>query len=139
MDVTKNLQNIIETICLSETVDSLHFWGPKLILSAANTSIYDEVYIHIEGAFSIIENEQTIAMGVGDSMRLQQLCRLAFHKISAIKVIAANDLCFIFESGIQLYLFGDNGVFESWQLEARVEEKQLLIVAGPGERVSIFG
>lgn len=139
MGEIKSLQNIIETICLSETVDGLQFWGPKLILSAANNSIYDEVYIHIEGKFLIIENEQSISMEVGDSMRLQQLCRLAFQKISAIKVVAVNDLYFTFESGVQLYLFGNNGAYESWQVEAWVEEKKLLIVAGPGGRVSIFG
>lgn len=137
MNEIEDLQNRIEMISLSETVDGLHFWGPKLILSANNSS-YDEVYIHIEGDFLIIENKQSTLMAVGDSMRLQQLSRLAFHKVSAIKIVAANDLCFTFESGIQLYLLGNNGAFESWQLEAWIEEKQLLIVAGPGDRVTIF-
>ena len=127
----------IEKIFINETVDGLHFWGPKLMLSV-NNNLYDEVYLRIEGAFKITENKETIRMERGDTERLQQLCRLAFQKISTVELIAANDLYVTFESGIQLEVFGYNDTYEGWQLEAWFDGKQLLIVAGPGDSMSVF-
>ena len=132
-----DIQNTIEKICINETVDGLHFWGPKLMLSV-NNSLYEEVYLRIEGAFQITENEETIRIERGNAERLQQLCRLAFQKITTVKFVALNDLYITFESGIELEVFGDNDTYEGWQLEAWLNEEQFLIVAGPGECISIF-
>ena len=132
-----DIQNTIEKICINETVDGLHFWGPKLMLSV-NNSLYEEVYLRIEGAFQITENEETIRMERGNPERLQQLCRLAFQKISTVELIAANDLYVTFESGIQLEVFGYNDAYEGWQMEARLDGEQLLIVAGPGDSITVF-
>ena len=69
---------------------------------------------------------------------MQQLCRLAFQKITTVELVAANDLYIKFESGIQLEVFGYNDIYEGWQLEARLDEEQFLIVAGPDDGLSIF-
>ncbi|WP_336045926.1 hypothetical protein [Solibacillus ferritrahens] len=133
----KDIKNTIEKIFISETVDGLHFWGPKLMLSV-NNNLYDEVYICIEGAFKIKENEEIIRMEMGDTERLPQLCRLAFQKIITVELVAANDLYVTFESGIELEVFGYNDAYEGWQMEARLDGEQLLIVAGPGDSITVF-
>ena len=133
----KAIQNTIEKICINETVDGLHFWGPKLILSV-NNNRFDEIYLRIEGSFNITENEETIRIEKGDAERLQQLCRLAFQKISTVELVTTNDLSVKFESGIQLEIFGHNDIYEGWQLEAWLGAEQFLIVAGPGDCISVF-
>ena len=72
------------------------------------------------------------------SDKLVYLTTLARQKISSVRLFEPNDLLLTFDSGVKLKVIGDNGQFESWQLQVSVEDDQLLLVAGPGERLSLF-
>lgn len=49
----KDIQQLLESSLMHQTIDSLHFWGPTYELSCDN-SFYDEVRLTIEGAFELV-------------------------------------------------------------------------------------
>lgn len=72
------------------------------------------------------------------SDQLVYLTTLSRQKILLVQLVEPNDLVLTFVSGVKLTLIGDNGQFESWQLQVSVEDDKVLLVAGPGERLSLF-
>lgn len=137
MTEQKYIQQLLEVCCLHQTIDSLHFWGPAYELSCDN-SFYDEVRLTIEGLFELVQNEGTTFVTPETSEKLVYLTTLARQKISSVRLVESNNLLLTFDSGLKLKVFGDNGPFESWQLQAKAEDDQVLIVAGPGEQLSLF-
>lgn len=129
---------ILSKLLAGETVDGLFFWGPKLMMSTDN-SRYDEVYLIIEGLFTITENGKGTTVTPQNPDKMTHLCRLAFQKISSAQLDSPNTLNLQFESGIQLEVFGENEQFEGWQLEAKEDEQPvLMIVAGPFDQLTVF-
>ena len=133
----KHVQQLLESSCLQETIDSLHFWGPALQLSSDHSS-YDEVILRIEGTFELIQDGEKTVVTRETSDKLVYLTALTRQKIASFQLIEPNDLVIVFVSGMKLRVVGDNGQFESWQLQASVEDDKVLLVAGPGERLSLF-
>lgn len=131
------IQQLLETSLMHQTIDSLHFWGPAYELSCDHVS-YDEVRLTIEGAFEFVQHEETTYVPRETSEKLVYLTTLARQKISSIQLVEPNDLMLTFESGMQLNIIGDDGLFESWQLQAKGEHNQVFIVAGPGEQLNVF-
>ena len=70
--------------------------------------------------------------------KLSYLTALARQKISSVQLLLPNNLCLQFVSGMQLEVIGDNDQFEGWQLQAQVDDDIVLIVAGPGEQLTLF-
>lgn len=137
MTEQKYIQQLLEACCLHQTIDSLHFWGPAYELSCDN-SFYDEVRLTIEGAFELVQHGETTYVTREASDKLVYLITLARQKISSVFLVEPNDLLLTFDSGVKLKVIGENGQFESWQLQANREDDQVLIVAGPGEQFSLF-
>ena len=133
----KNIQQLLESSLMHQTIDSLHFWGPTYELSCDN-SFYDEVRLTIEGAFELVQHGETTYVTREASDKLVYLITLARQKISSVFLVEPNDLLLTFDSGVKLKVIGENGQFESWQLQANREDDQVLIVAGPGEQFSLF-
>lgn len=133
----KNIQQLLEACLMHQTIDSLHFWGPAYELSCDN-SFYDEVRLTIEGAFELVQHGETTYVTREASDKLVYLITLARQKISSVFLVEPNDLLLTFDSGVKLKVIGENGQFESWQLQANREDDQVLIVAGPGEQFSLF-
>lgn len=137
MTEQKYIQQLLEACCLHQTIDSLHFWRPAYELSCDN-SFYDEVRLTIEGAFELVQHGETTYVTREASEKLIHLTTLARQKILSVRLAEPNDLVVGFVSGVKLRVIGDNGPFESWQLQARVNEEKVLAIAGPGERLSLF-
>ena len=137
MTEQKYIQQLLEACLMHQTIDSLHFWGPAYELSCDN-SFYAEVRLTIEGAFELVQHGETTYVTPETSEKLVYLTTLARQKISSVQLVEPNDLVFEFVSGIKLRVVGNHGQFESWQLQARVDEEKVLVVAGPGERLSLF-
>ncbi|MEK5080214.1 DUF6188 family protein [Solibacillus sp. FSL W7-1436] len=137
MTEQKYIQQLLEVCCLHQTIDSLHFWGPAYELSCDN-SFYEEVRLTVEGAFELVQNEETTYVTPETSEKIVYLITLARRKISSVQLVEPNNLLLTFGSGLKLKVIGDNGPFESWQLKAKAEDDQILIVAGPGEQLSLF-
>ena len=124
---------IITNLCMDQTIDGLHFWGPKLILSSEQ---YDSLFIHVEGPIAIggkdgwekFEEE-------GD--KIKALCKLRRQKIKAIHLDEEQNLT-ISLNNLSLQLLGQNGPYESWQVEARNEGNFTAVIAGPQEELTIF-
>lgn len=133
----KNIQQLLEACLMHQTIDSLHFWGPAYELSCDN-SFYDEVRLTIEGAFELVQHGETTYVTREASDKLVYLITLARQKISSVLLVEPNDLLLTFDSGVKLKVIGENGQFESWQLQANREDDQVLIVAGPGEQFNLF-
>lgn len=132
-----HIQQILEKCCLHETIDSLHFWGPALQFST-NHGPYDEVILRMEGTFKLTQNGETTVVKREASDKLYHLIALARQKISSVQLLLPNNLYIEFSSGMQLEVMGDNGQFESWQLQGQVDNESVLIVAGPGEQLTRF-
>ena len=98
------IQRILETCCVQQTIDRLHFWGPAYELSCDHC-FYDKVGLTIEGTFEHV-----------------YLITLARYKISSVQLVEPNDVLLTFESDMKLKVIGDNGPFESWQLQANRED-----------------
>lgn len=137
MTEQKYIQQLLEACCLHQTIDTLHFWGPAYELSCDN-SFYDEVKLTIEGEFELVQNEETTYVTPETSEKLVYLTTLDRQKISSVLLAEPNDLVVEFVAGVKLRVIGDNGPFESWKLQARVNEEKVLAIAGPGERLSLF-
>lgn len=137
MTEQKDIQQLLESSLMHQTIDSLHFWGPAYELSCDN-SFYDEVRLTIEGAFELVQHGETTYVTREASDKLVYLITLARQKISSVFLVEPNDLLLTFDSGVKLKVIGENGQFESWQLQANREDDQVLIVAGPGEQFSLF-
>lgn len=131
------IQRILETCCVQQTIDRLDFWGPAYELSCDHVC-YNEVRLTIEGAFELVQHEETTYVPRETSEKLVYLTTLARQKVSSIQLVEPNDLMLTFESGMQLNIMGDDGPFESWQLQAKGEDNQVFIVAGPGEQLNVF-
>ena len=136
MTEEKRIQQILEKCCLNETIDTLHFWGPAIQLSTDHGP-YDKVTLRIEGTFMLKQNGETTVVE-REKDRLYHLTTLAYQKISAVKVLTPNNLCLRFVSGMELEVVGDNEQFEGWQLQGHVDEDIVLVVAGPGARLTLF-
>ncbi|MER1998219.1 MAG: hypothetical protein ABS882_00475 [Lysinibacillus sp.] len=67
------MQKIISKLLVNETVDGLFFWGPKLMLST-NNSRYDELYLTIEGSFTITEDGKATTVTRQHREKMTQLC-----------------------------------------------------------------
>ena len=137
MTEQKYIQQLLEACLMHQTIDSLHFWGPAYELSCDN-SFYAEVRLTIEGAFELVQHGETTYVTREASDKLVYLITLARQKISSVFLVEPNDLLLTFDSGVKLKVIGENGQFESWQLQANREDDQVLIVAGPGEQFSLF-
>lgn len=131
------IEQILTKLLAHETVDGLLFWGPKLLLST-DTNMYDEVFLCIEGTCTITGRDRVTTIKERDPNKLQQLCMLSYQKISLVQITDENNLRLHFQSGLLLEIFGDNEEFESWQVEGRVDGKTTLIVAGPGNCLTLF-
>lgn len=122
---------------MHQTIDSLHFWEPTYELSC-DDSFYDEVRLTFEGAFELVQHEERTYVTREASEKLIHLTTLVRQKISSFLLAEPNDLVVEFVVGVKLRVTGDNGPFESWKLQARVNEEKVLAIAGPGERLSLF-
>ncbi|MEK4129555.1 DUF6188 family protein [Solibacillus sp. FSL W8-0474] len=132
-----HIQHLMEKYFLHETIDSLHFWGPVIQFSTSN-SCYDEVTLRIEGTFKLTQNGETNVVKREANDKLSYLTALARQKVSSVQLLLPNNLCLQFVSGMQLEVIGDNDQFEGWQLQAQVDDDIVLIVAGPGEQLTLF-
>lgn len=75
-----------------------------------------------------------------EQKHIQQLLEVSLmhQTIDGLHLVEPNDLFLTFDSSLKLNVIGDNGPFESWQLQANRDDEKVLIVAGPGERLSLF-
>lgn len=94
----------------------------------------EDVVLTIEGSFRLTRHAETSNY----NEKITHLTTLARQKISAVHLVAENDVEISFVSGDQLTLLGRNGQFESWQLRANKKGEIVLIVAGPGEQLTLF-
>ena len=124
---------IITKLCMNQTIDGLHFWGPKLILSSEH---YDSLFIHIEGGI-LIGDKGRWEKFVEETDKLQALCKFRRNKIMAIHLDDDHNLTIDFNN-LSLQLLGQNGPYESWQVEGRNEEDSIAVIAGPQEELIIF-
>lgn len=122
---------------VGETVDALHFWWPALMLST-NDSTYDDITIRIEGTYILTDANGERIVRRDDFGRLEHLCALARETVASACIVGDNDLSLQFQSGMTLYLFGDNGSFEGWHVEAKSDEQFRLLVAGIGKELTLF-
>ena len=133
----KHVKQLLEACCVHQTIDSLYFGGPALQLLSDHSS-YDEVILRIEGTFELIQNGEKTVVTCETSDKLVYLTAHTHQKIASVQLIEPNDLVIVFVSGMKLRVVGDNGQFESWKLQASVEDDKVLLVAGPDERLSLF-
>ena len=132
-----HIQHLMEKCFLHETIDSLHFWGPVIQFSTSN-SRYDEVTLRIEETFKLTQNGETTVIKREANDKLSYLTAFARQKILSVQLLLPNNLCLQFVSGMQLEVIGDNDQFEGWQLQGQVDDDVVLIVAGPGEQLTLF-
>lgn len=138
MDILdQDINLFLRETLVGETVDALHFWWPALMLST-DRSTYDDITIRIEGTYILTDANGERIVRRDDFGRLEHLCALAREKIASACIVGDNDLSLQFESGITLYLFGDNGSFEGWHVEAKSDEQFRLLVAGIGKELTFF-
>jgi len=122
-------------------VDGIDFWGPKLILGES-PNVEERVIILLEGAFTLLESSDSYPCSppvLNEWERLAILFELRRKRIKQIQLIEETlDLVLIFEDGKQLFIFGDFGELEAWEVKLDNTDYSA-VIACPTKELAVWG